>query len=41
MGLFSLDTWRRVLRETGFDVHEGRHNAGEDEYTVFACVKKG
>jgi len=39
MGLFSLDTWRRVLRETGFEVHEGRYNAGEDEYTVFACVK--
>jgi hypothetical protein len=41
MGLFSLDTWRRVLRETGFEVHEGRYNAGEDEYTVFACVKTG
>jgi hypothetical protein len=39
MGLFSLDTWRRVLRETGFEVHEGRYNAGEEEYTVFACVK--
>ena len=39
MGLFSLDTWRRVLHETGFEVHEGRYNAGEDEYTVFACVK--
>jgi hypothetical protein len=39
MGLFSLDTWRRVLRDTGFEVHEGRYNAGEDEYTVFACVK--
>jgi SAM-dependent methyltransferase len=39
MGLFSLDTWRRVLRETGFELHEGRYNAGEDEYTVFACVK--
>jgi len=39
MGLFSLDTWRRVLRETGFEVHEGRYHAGEDEYTVFACVK--
>lgn len=39
MGLFSLDTWRRVLRETGFEVHEGRYRAGEDEYTVFACVK--
>ena len=41
MGLFSLDTWRRVLRETGFEVHEGRYNAGEDEYTVFASVKTG
>ncbi|MFN7986509.1 MAG: class I SAM-dependent methyltransferase [Thermoanaerobaculia bacterium] len=39
MGLFSLDTWRRVLRETGFEVHEGRFDSGEDEYTVFACVK--
>ena len=39
MGLFSLDTWRRVLCETGLEVHEGRYTAGEDEYTVFACVK--
>ena len=39
MGLFSLDAWRGVLRDTGFEVHEGRYNAGEDEYTVFACVK--
>ena len=39
MGLFPLDTWRGVLRDTGFEVHEGRYNAGEDEYTVFACVK--
>ncbi len=40
MGLFSLDTWRRVLRETGFEVHEGPYAAGEDESTVFACVKR-
>jgi SAM-dependent methyltransferase len=39
MGLFSIDTWRRVLRETGFDVHEERYAAGEDEYTIFACLK--
>lgn len=39
MGIFSLDTWREVLRETGFEPHEGRYDAGEDEYTVFACVK--
>lgn len=40
LGIFSLDTWRHVLRETGFEVHEGRYNTGDDEYTVFACVKK-
>lgn len=39
MGLFSLDTWRRVLRDARFEVHEGRYSSGEDEYTVFACVK--
>jgi hypothetical protein len=41
MGIFSLDTWRHVLRETGFEVHEGRYEAGETEYTAFACVKTG
>jgi len=41
LGIFSLDTWRHVLRETGLQVHEGRYNPGEDRYTVFTCVKKG
>jgi hypothetical protein len=41
MGVFALDTWRHVLRETGFEVHEGRYKLGEDEHTVFACVKTG
>jgi ubiquinone/menaquinone biosynthesis C-methylase UbiE len=41
IGILSLDTWRQVLRETGFEMHEGRYQAGEDEYTVFACVKTG
>ena len=39
MGIFSLETWRQVLRETGFEGHEGRYNPGEDEYTVFTCVR--
>ena len=39
MGIFSLDTWRHVLRDTGFQVHQGRYSPGDDEYTVFACVK--
>jgi SAM-dependent methyltransferase len=41
MGIFALDTWRQVLRKTGFAVHEGRYDSGQDEYTVFACVKEG
>ena len=39
MGVFSLDTWRQVLRDTGFQVHEGPYRPGDDEYAVFACVK--
>ncbi|MDX9741955.1 MAG: class I SAM-dependent methyltransferase [Gammaproteobacteria bacterium] len=39
MGIFPLETWRRVLRETGFELHEERYELGEDEYTVFACVR--
>ena len=41
LGIFSLDTWRHVLRETGFEVQEARYDAGEAEYTAFACVKPG
>ncbi len=39
LGIFSQDTWRQVLCETGFEVHEGRYDLGDEEYTVFACVK--
>lgn len=39
LGLFSLDTWRSVLAGIGFEVDEGRCADGEDEWTVFACVK--
>ncbi len=41
MGIFSLETWRRVLTETGFEAHEGQYNSGKDRYTVFTCVKTG
>ena len=39
LGLFSHDTWLHALREVGLDVQEGRYGVGEEEYTVFACVK--
>jgi trans-aconitate methyltransferase len=40
MGIFHLDTWRHVLHETGFEVHEERIDLEGDEYTTFACVRK-
>ncbi len=39
LGIFSLDTWRHDLTETGFKVHEGQYCPEGDQYTVFACVK--
>ena len=39
LGIFSLDTWRQVLRDTGFELHEGRYSPGDDEYPDFTCVK--
>lgn len=39
LGIFSMDTWRRVLRETGFETHEEDYELDGNHYTVFACVK--
>ncbi len=39
LGVFSLDTWRTVLRETGFGVHEGKYTLNGENYTTFTCVK--
>ena len=39
LGIFSLDTWRTVLRETGFEIHEGQYTLDGEEYTTFTCVK--
>lgn len=41
MGLFTLETWRSVIRETGFEVNEERYEADGDEFTTFACVRVG
>lgn len=38
-GLFSIDLWRQLLRETGFDVHEISFDLREELFTTFACVK--
>jgi SAM-dependent methyltransferase len=39
LGLFSINTWREILRDTGFELHEEPYFEGEDRYTLFACVK--
>ena len=39
LGLFSLDTWDRLLRETGFEVD--RVNYEGEDIPLFVCVKSG
>lgn len=39
LGIFDLDTWRRVLHKIGFEVHEGEYSADGDDYRLFICVK--
>lgn len=39
LGLFSVETWRRTLIETGFVIDEEEYVEGEDAYTVFVCVR--
>lgn len=39
LGIFSLDTWRKVLRETGFEIHESPYSQNGESYTTFTCVK--
>lgn len=39
MGIFTLDTWRQVLLDMGFLVHEEPYSLGDEQYTVFVCVK--
>ncbi len=39
LGLFSLDTWERILSETGFIVHREEYADDGSEFVSFACVK--
>lgn len=39
LGLYSLPTWREVLRAAGFQVFEEACRLDGDDYTVFACLK--
>ena len=40
LGLFSLDTWRKILSATGFSIIEDKYAADADEYTIFTCLKQ-
>ncbi len=40
LGIYSLDTWKDVLQNLGFEVHKSRFNLDGDTYTVFACIKQ-
>ncbi len=39
LGLFPLETWRNMLRDTGFKVFESLEDEEDREYVTFACVK--
>ena len=39
LGLFALETWRRVLRETGFEVREASYFEDGRDYIEFVCIK--
>jgi len=41
LGLFSMDTWRRLLRVPGFEVVEESYNESGREYLEFVCIKPG
>jgi hypothetical protein len=39
LGLFPLDTWRQLLKDAGFVIHEERFAEDQDSYLTFACIK--
>ena len=39
LGLFSLDVWRRLLRDVGFELHEAEYVEDGKCFVEFACVK--
>ena len=39
VGLFSLDCWRALLSDAGFEVNEKEYREGSECFTQFVCVK--
>jgi len=38
-GIFPLDTWRRLLKEAGFEMAERLQRLGKEDYPTFICIK--
>lgn len=39
LGLFSLDRWKAILSDVGFELHEEQYTEGSKCFAEFACVK--
>lgn len=39
LGLFSIEVWRRLLLDVGFEIHEAKYVEDGKDYVTFACVK--
>lgn len=39
LGLFSLDLWRTILPDVGFEIHEEEYREGSECFTQFVCVR--
>jgi hypothetical protein len=39
LGLFSLETWKQILFDTGFEIHQDKFVDDDCEYISFACIK--
>ncbi len=39
LGLFSLDVWRRLLLDVGFELYEAEYAEDGKSFVEFACVK--
>lgn len=39
LGLFHLDTWRKLLRVVGFEVHEEKYSEDGKDFVEFVCIR--
>jgi SAM-dependent methyltransferase len=39
LGLFPIETWRKLLPEIGFEVRESDYHEGDKGYIEFVCIK--